>query len=310
MFNRSMHAFYALMLFATVGFQSATAEASPEAIRKFAGCYEVTFNFAETFAFSPDYKFHDRYQSKGLEWIVVDEDSQDRITLQHVLITPNGLLKHWRQEWLLEPQSHLEFKGNLLWTKKHLAAGEANGQWVQKVYQVDDSPRYECVAPWVQWGSESYWECQAWSPLPRREFSKRSDYNVLNRRNRQAHQSWGWMHEQDNVKLVVASGAVTPLAKEKGEVPYVRVDAARCESAEKGWPAMRSVWRPIQAAWYKTYASNETLQFIKVTSPQPLLWQALFALADRATQATMTSQEIENEALAIIQSYLAPAKSN
>ena len=54
----------------------------------------------------------------------------------------------------------------------------AKGTWTQKVFQVDDSPRYEGYATWVHVDGRHYWDSQTDGPLPRREYSKRSDYNV------------------------------------------------------------------------------------------------------------------------------------
>ncbi len=59
-----------------------------EAIKKMCGCYEVSFNFAETFQYSKDASYvqskvkHDR----GLEWVELVEDSKSKIIMQHLLI--------------------------------------------------------------------------------------------------------------------------------------------------------------------------------------------------------------------------------
>ncbi len=61
---------------------------------------------------------------------------------------------------------------------------------------------YEGSATWVHVDGKSYWENTTDAPLPRREFSKRSDYNVMTRRNRQEITDYGWVHEQDNDKVL------------------------------------------------------------------------------------------------------------
>ena len=78
------------------------------AIKGMCGCFEVTFNFAETFSFSEDslYKPSKTKVDKGLEWaqLVVDED--DKISIQHLLQVGRPdqphIVKHWRQDWLYE----------------------------------------------------------------------------------------------------------------------------------------------------------------------------------------------------------------
>ena len=44
-------------------------------------------------------------------------------------------------------------------------------QWTQKVYQVDDSPRYSGSATWVHVDGKRYWQNKTGAPLPRREYS-------------------------------------------------------------------------------------------------------------------------------------------
>ena len=131
------------------------------------GCYEITFQSSETFAFNKDYEFSDRYASGALEWIFVDSENEDMVNLQHLLITPYGIIKHWRQKWDYEANNTLDYRGFSNWN--HEVIDNFEGNWVQRVYQVDDSPRYECSAPWIHTDKHSYWECEANAPLPRRE---------------------------------------------------------------------------------------------------------------------------------------------
>lgn len=68
-----------------------------QAIKDMCGCYEVTFNFSETFAPDKDYKFHNNYRSGGLEWVQLVEDEKNKVSMQHLLIVgPDAIVKHWR----------------------------------------------------------------------------------------------------------------------------------------------------------------------------------------------------------------------
>ena len=49
---------------------------------------------------------------------------------------------------------------------------------------------------------EKLLESEADAPLPRREYTKRNDYNVLKRINRHEIKDFGWVHEQDNLKIL------------------------------------------------------------------------------------------------------------
>ena len=100
---------------------------------------------------------------------------------------------------------------------------DVKGQWTQKVYQVDDSPRYEGSASWIHRDGKSYWENTTPAPLPRREFSKRSDYNVTMRGNRHEITSDGWVHDQDNKKIQKEDDSQFVLAHEKGYSTYTKV---------------------------------------------------------------------------------------
>ena len=179
-----------------------------------------------------------------------------------------------------------------------------NNLWTQKVFQVDDSPRYSCAAPWVTWGNQAYWECDSWNPLPRREFSQRDDYNVLQRRNRHQLTPYGWVHEQDNIKLIAKNGKfVEALVKEKGENTYEKVDDSLCEPQKKWWKKTRPVWNEIQSAWRDIYAQSSILR-LKGELYGSKLWQKLFEFADKAVEEKMPKKQVRQGALEIIQSYM------
>lgn len=263
-----------------------------QAIRGHCGCFEVTYQFVETFSLAPGYRPKPPKRVGGLEWIEVDGERPDALFLQHVLVVPGGALKHWRQEWIYEPQDLFDFKGDGLWEKRRLSRKEARGKWVQRVYEVDDSPRYEGLGPWVHTDGKSYWESEAWSPLPRREFTTRSDYNVLARRNRQQLTDSGWIHEQDNQKLQVEGAKRTPLVLEKGMNTYRRVEEARCDAARRWWQENKSTWHQVQEVWHEIYLQSDRLHLLREKNGIPL-WQRLFNLTERkATDQTQLSSDV------------------
>ena len=275
-----------------------------EAIRSFAGCFEVTFDFAETFPLQKDYKIHDPYHTKTLEYVVLDEDTGDHLSLQHVLLFRGDVQKHWRQEWNYAADQIFQFRGDSTWQKVKLTAAQMSGNWVQRVFQIDDSPQYECSAPWVQWNGANYWECLSDRPVPRRDYTKRSDYHLVQGRNRQSITSDGWLHEEDNVKVVLDRGVKTPLVKEKGENHYRRVDISECDDGANYWKENRNVWHGIVDAWKQTYAARSTIH-IQAPAGQPALYEALSTFAENAAKTRLGSAEITTEAKRIINTYLA-----
>lgn len=203
-------------------------------IKAMCGCYDVTFSFAETFSTDKNYKFHDNYRSTGLELVIPVEESDDKIVLQHLLIINDStIVKHWRQDWIFENTHFYMFDKNNTWKYITRTAASAKGQWTQKVYQVDDGPRYEGSASWVHVDGNHYWENIADSPLPRREFTKRDDYNVMVRGNRHEIISNGWVHEQDNNKILRDGNTDKLIAQEKGWNTYIKTETSRCAPAQK-----------------------------------------------------------------------------
>src|SRR5690606_32808183 len=133
----------------------------------------------------------------------------------------NRPMKHWRQEWKVDPSKMMSFKGNNYWETEAIEGGK--NVWLQRAYQVDESPRYECAATWELSSDHAAWGCKAWSPLPRREFSKRSDYNVLDRGNFVVVNNSGWAHHQRNDKVSVKGTSAQIIAREVGVNTYEKI---------------------------------------------------------------------------------------
>ncbi|MBR9853329.1 MAG: hypothetical protein GYB37_01970 [Algicola sp.] len=262
-----MYTALALLISASAFSQTEKKDKDREAIKSMCGCYEVTFNFAETFNYSNDslYKPSKTKVDKGLEWAELVTDEDNKISIQHLLQVGNPnepyIVKHWRQDWLFENTNLYTFNANNKWTYKQLSPAEVKGQWTQKVYQVDDSPRYEGSSTWVHVDGKSYWENTTPAPLPRREYTTRSDYNLTMRGNRQEITEYGWLHEQDNAKIIREDDKEDViLAKEKGYNTYVKVDDSRCAGAAKWWKKNQEKWAMVRTKWDEVYNRNTNLQ--------------------------------------------------
>ncbi len=291
------------IIFATLLSVAVHASPESEAIKAQTGCYRVDFKFEETEKTDPDYPFSSKpYHEWGTEWIEVDFESESEIHLQHVLLTPHGPLKHWRQEWVKNPTSMYSFKGSNSWVK--VAANSSQDSWLQRVYQVDDSPRYECAAPWVIGNSEAAWHCKTWSPLPRREFSVRDDYNILDRGNVVVVNSKGWIHHQFNDKVVYKNGNTPAIvAKEKGANTYSKLDDSVCTDAKVWWAENKAVWNDIQAVWKEVYAVNAELKLQSKVDGK-VLWMHLFELADKYALKNYDPKLLKNETKEIINKFI------
>ena len=242
-----------------------------EAIKSMCGCHEVTFAFAETFSPNKDYKFHENYNASGLEWVELVKDDNDKLVLQHLLIVNDTMIvKHWRQDWLYENTELYTYNANNEWQYVKLPAEEVKGQWTQKVYQVDDGPRYEGTATWVHVDGKHFWESTVPSPLPRREFSKRKDYNLMMRTNRHEITDYGWLHEQDNDKIALNESGKTLVAREKGWNTYKKVEDKRCQLAQDWWKENKDFWAVVRTEWDQVYDRDKDLLLHKTVDEKPL----------------------------------------
>ncbi|WP_179320128.1 DUF6607 family protein [Winogradskyella helgolandensis] len=237
-----------------------------EAIKEMCGCFEVTFNFTETFNYSNDslYRPSETKVDKGLEYALAIEDEDNKISIQHLLQVgrPDDpmIIKHWRQDWLFQNQDFYMYNGDNNWRYEKKSKDDVKGQWTQKVFQVDDSPRYEGSGTWVHVDGKNYWENTTTAPLPRREYTKRSDYNITLRGNRHEITNFGWVHDQDNEKVVrVAGSEDVILAKEKGYNTYKRVDESRCQASIDWWKTQERKWKLVRSKWDDVYGRDKDL---------------------------------------------------
>ena len=236
------------------------------AIKSMCGCYDVGFNFIETFQYSDDTTYIPSKEKHvgALEWAGLVEDSDGKISIQHLLVVgPEDspmIIKHWRQDWIFENTEFYMYNGDNEWLYEKKTADQVKGQWTQKVYQVDDSPRYEGAATWIHADGKSYWENTTDAPLPRREYTQRSDYNVTERTNRHEITATGWIHDQDNKKILREKGQDdVVIAEEKGYNTYMKVDDSKCQAAMAWWKENGEFWANVRASWDEVYDSDQTL---------------------------------------------------
>jgi len=258
------------------------------AIRRMAGSFAVTFAFEETEVLTPGYTAKPAHTTPAKELVTVLEDSPRKIVLQHILLVHDGSgklapQKHWRQDWAFEDDTVLEFEGRETFATRKLAKEALTCSWSQAVFEVSDAPRYESTGRWVHEGATSTWTSgKTWRPLPRREYTKRSDYDVLIGINRHIVRADGWSHEQDNEKHVLATGK--GLVRERGENRYVRATLSEAPQAEEYMHKTSAFWEAVRAEWAVTFAARPRFALAKDVDNK-LLYEVLFALADEPPPA-------------------------
>ena len=232
------------------------------AIRAMAGDYQVQFRFEETAACVEGYQLRPVYLADATESVRVIEDRGDFISLQHILVLDGGfhgppkIIKHWRQDWTWQDTELLEFRGRERFVHRKLTPAQVAGTWTQAVYQTSDQPRYESYGRWSHIGTTSSWVSEeTWRPLPRREATKRDDYQVVLCRNIHTITAQGWIHEQENRKLVLddAGRPQRVLVLEHGINTYVHTDSEAAlvdfSEADRYWAATAEYWAEVRKAW-------------------------------------------------------------
>lgn len=273
-------------------------ERDRRAILAMAGIYRVSFDFLEI----DTYKTAGRkapYQSWGTEKVYVDRDEPGFISLVHILqmsmvgedgkVSETFVMKHWRQDWVYQPKTIVEYKGLDRWQQRKLARKERKGAWLQTVYQVDESPRYASVGRWQHNSSFSTWiSADTWRPLPRREWSARDDYQVIVGTNRHTINPTGWVQEENNLKTVLTADRnvdVTKphLAREYGVARYERLRDVDFSAADKYYESTRTFWNKVQTAWATAFKRDGTIT-LRGSVDKLGLFEPLFNRAESIAQ--------------------------
>ena len=273
------------------------------------GKYRVYFDFMETMGFVENYRPKQPYQSWATEFVEVIEEKKDFISLQHIivmyfmqkdgLISEPVVMKHWRQDWKYEDSVVNNYIGNKTWEKNKISWSKKRETWSQSVYQVDDSPRYQSYGKWVHTENFSSWTSnETWRQLPRREYSVRDDYDVIIGFNTQTITPTGWVHEQNNKKVLLKNGQKV-LAKELGIARYERIKDFNWEAGKKYWDKTNVFWAAVREAWNKKL-NNSNIFKLQNEVDGEMLFNKLFMLADQYAQ---DEKEVLNKIQAIVDKH-------
>ncbi len=303
---------------------SATAEASKydadrAAILAMAGDYKVQFDMQESTAWLAGYEPLDRKTSGGHESVRVIEDTGERIVLQHLLVAgPPGkefVIKHWRQDWEYEPARILVYEGNGRWEWQDVPADERAGSWSQTVYQVDDSPRYAGVGAWETQNGITRWiSGESWRPLARRDATRDPIYDRYASINRHKLTPTGWIHWQDNIKMMPAdeakgddtgtqSGALTPVVQEYVLNTYDRFSDYNTGAADAYWAATSSYWAAVRAKWDEVAATKGGIVIEEEADTGTVISGQLLGIANLLMDGKMSEDEAVAEALELIDTH-------
>lgn len=263
-------------------------------IDNFCGCFEVDFKYAETFAPKGDYKFHDREETPPVAELALPiEKTDNKVVIQHLLVVNDTMIvKHWREEWTYENPVLWVYNSDRSWTKTTLKPEEVKGKWTQTVWETSDEPRYQGLSQFVNLDGKVIWQNTTYAPLPRREYSVRNDYNLLKRTNRINITENGYLHEQDNFKIVRKDGKDEVLVQEKGLNNYKRLSDKECAGAFKYWEKKSTYWGKVRKAW-DAYINTANVIKMEFKVDGKMLHEYLFKLGREYATKKLTDSEIE-----------------
>jgi hypothetical protein len=268
--------------FANIARQTSKSGKDRLAILAMQGDYRVDFHFQETVPLMAGYEFHDDKTTGGFETVVVVEEAPERIVLQHLLVAPGGaVIKHWRQDWYYEASERFEFVADQTWETVPVA--DAEGTWTQCVFEVSDAPRYCGTGRWNhRYGVSTWTSDRSWRPLPRREYTKRDDYNAINAENRHTVTPAGWTHEQDNTKVKRDARTTSQtLVREFGFNHYRAIQGYDFSPAQAYWTQTKGYWSLVRQAWDRRLQPGQVLRLDTNVDGMPII----IATFDQASKA-------------------------
>ena len=123
------------------------------------------------------------------------------------------------------------------------------------------------------------------------------------RRNRQEITDYGWVHEQDNQKVVRESSGDHVLANEKGWNTYEKIADNKCKPAVDWWASNQHYWKDVRAVWDELFATKQTLAF-NMKVEDKVMFMRLFELGGNMPAEGYNSEKARQAIKDIIQLHL------
>ncbi len=272
-----------------------------------AGQYRVHFDMRENVSFNADYDPMEGKLSGGSEIVRVVYDQGDRISLQHILVMEHEgkaiVIKHWRQDWVYQPEAVLAYVGANEWALTPVTADQRAGAWSQTVWQTDDSPRYGGVGRWTYANGMKVWTSEpTWRPLARRDAVLNPVYDRYLGTNRHALTPNGWVHIQDNMKMNGRAGG-EPIAIVQEDVinTYDRSTSYSPKAGDDYWAATQEYWAAVRDAWDAAIAVSGRVYVEEEAQTGVVTGPPLMELAQRIQDGEITTEAAIIQGRAIIE---------
>lgn len=272
-----------------------------------AGQYRVHFDMRENVSFHADYDPMEGKLSGGSEIVRVVYDNGDRISLQHILVMEHEgqaiVVKHWRQDWVYQPETVLTYAGPSQWKLTSVSADQRQGAWSQTVWQTDDSPRYGGVGRWTYVNGLSVWTSDpTWRPLARRDAVLNPVYDRYLGTNRHALTPAGWVHIQDNVKMNGrAGGEPVAIVQEDVVNTYDRSTSYSPKAGDDYWAATQVYWAAVREAWDAVITRDGGVRVEEEAQTGVVTGAPLMDLAEKVQDGEITNEAAIAQARSIIE---------
>lgn len=278
-----------------------------------AGTYRVKFDFKETVALVADYQPIEPKRSGGFEAVRVIEDTGRIIRLQHLLVVKDEadqpvIIKHWRQDWIYEPETVLTYAGPDQWTLTPVAAADRADAWAQTVWQTDDSPRYGGVGHWRHDRGEHRWVSgETGRPLARRDAIRKPVYDRYYGANRHALTHAGWVHEQDNAKVGIRDGKPVTIVHEVVLNSYVPSTEFDFKAADDYMAKTATFWAAVRKEWDDVAIRHGGIHLTQEAENGSSTGKQLMELADKVAKGDVGTADAVSQARHLIGRSTKPA---
>lgn len=285
--------------------EKAAFEADRADILAMAGNFKVRFDMQESTRWDPTYTPLEPKKSGGHEVVRVVEDTGRKIVLQHMLVAEHEgkthIIKHWRQDWVYEPANVLVYADSNSWKLEEVPEKMRKGRWSQTVWQVDDSPRYGGWGQFEEQAGVRRWRSNwTWRPLARRDAIRNPVYDRYYAINRHQTSPDGWVHWQDNSKMGIKSGKLTPIVQEYVLNSYTKFDGYNVKAADDYWAKTKGFWASVRGDWDAVIAKTGGIAITEEAQTGTVISGRLLEIGGEIAEGKMREADAVKEARALI----------
>ena len=137
--------------------------------------------------------------------------------------------------------------------------------------------------------------------MPRRDATTRDDYHTIRAGNRHALTPTGWVHEQDNAKLILTGDKPTLLVREVGVNTYTRSSDFAVTIATDYWTKTADFWAEVRSIWTEL-EKGDYLALTMAGEPEAL-YMPLLTLAGALVEGETSLEDAKRDARDIIANF-------